>query len=73
MNQNIKFSIKKIGFGHYKIYITKHKKELGSFNTKDPNLINDTYQMVYKGYEHKLLTHDSFVEVKETVLTRLNK
>ena len=62
---------KPLGRGHYKVIVTQDHEEKGSFVTTDAQLIDDINEMKNDGWEHNLIMHDSFEEVIENCLSKI--
>ena len=59
------------GYGDFDISIFKDYENLGKFVTNDTQLIEDIYEMNAKGYESNLVMHETFKEVIQNCLSKL--
>jgi len=69
--KDIQISVKKTGYGNYDVTLYENYEIKGTFHTTDSQLIDDIDEMNSDGFEHKLLSHDTFEEVVKTCLTYL--
>ena len=70
--KGINISTKKTGAGHFTVDVSKDYESIGKFDTTDMQLIDDIHTMKSDGFERELCMHDSFEEVEETVLAKIN-
>ena len=63
---------RKTGAGHFKVIVMQDHNELGTFETNDMQLIDDIQEMNSDGFEHELEMHETFEEVIDTCLSKLN-
>jgi len=63
---------KSISSGRYFVSVEQDYNIIGDFNTTDMQLIDDINELNKEGFEDNLIMHDTFEEVKETVLSLIN-
>lgn len=64
---------KKTGAGNFQVTVFENHNELGTFETTDMQLIDDIEEMRNGGFESELMMHETFEEVIETCLNKIEK
>jgi len=67
----LKIGVKKTGAGHYDVLVWQGSDYIGEFETTDMQLIDDISELD-NGFEEELVDFDSFSELKNYVLSKVN-